>query len=55
MANHVWIIEMLYEGSWKSTVGAYITKSEAVRYKKEDWEDLHPDIKFRIRKYVAQQ
>lgn len=58
--NHVWIVEVLipiavnpFEGRWAPTVGVYMTRAEARRWKKEDWEYNEPYNTFRIRKYEA--
>lgn len=49
--NHIWLIEMFNKGKWLPTVGAYLTRADARRFKREDWEYDMPDTLFRIRKY----
>lgn len=56
MPNYIWVVEMLSEkGKWEPTVGCYLTRSDARREKKYDWEYNNPKDKFRIRKYVAEK
>lgn len=52
MRNHIWVVEMLENEKWLPTVGAYLTRAEARRFKKEDWEFNMPYYTYRIRKYV---
>jgi hypothetical protein len=48
---YLWVVEILSEGVWKPTVGAYLTREDARREKRYDWEFSLPNDKFRIKKY----
>jgi len=50
----IWIIEQASKYSeWEPTVGVALTRADARREKKYYWEENHPELKFRIRRYVT--
>jgi hypothetical protein len=49
--NYLWVVEMLENEWWRPTVGAYLTREDARREKRDYWEYCEPDDKFRIKKY----
>jgi hypothetical protein len=51
--NYLWVVEILEDGWWRPTVGAYLSRQDARREKAIDWEENMPHDKFRIKKYCA--
>jgi hypothetical protein len=52
--SKIWVIEMLIDGRWETTVGAYLTREWARDKKEHDWEYDYPNDKFRIKKYIRE-
>uniref|UniRef100_A0A6M3JG70 Uncharacterized protein n=1 Tax=viral metagenome TaxID=1070528 RepID=A0A6M3JG70_9ZZZZ len=54
--NTIWIVEVQEENTigWLPTVGIGLTRKEA-RGEKGNWEEFHPDDRFRIRPYVPRK
>ena len=59
--NYIWIVEMWMAHEtltgrgtdrWEPTVGAGVTKADAV-WKRREWCEKNPDDRFRIRRYEA--
>jgi len=53
--NYLWVVEMLCDGKWEPTVGAYFSREIASREMIVDWKFNNPKYRFRIRKYVQEQ
>lgn len=50
--NYLWVVEMLCDGKWEPTVGAYLSRERARQEMRYDWKFNNPTSEFRIRKYV---
>lgn len=50
--RYLWVVEMLINGKWESTVGAGCTRADARREKAGYWEYNNPADKFRVVKYT---
>lgn len=50
----IWIIEQQNRiGLWAPTVGAGLTRKEAVREMNHYWKFNFPEDKFRVKKYIS--
>ena len=53
MKRHIWVVEMLINKNWETTIGVKHTRS-AIRDDLFDWKYRNPGDKFRIRKYIPE-
>lgn len=49
--RHVWIVEILINGSWMETVGCALTRKDALKTLRF-WRSNNPTDKFRLHKYT---
>ena len=52
--ERIWVIEMLIDKKWETTIGVRLTKEDAKMFMRADWMHNMPDDKFRVRKYVPE-
>lgn len=53
--KYIWIVEIKFDGysTWEPTVGAGVTRRDAMRVMNDDWRrDDKSGDKFRVRKYA---
>lgn len=51
---HIWLIEQKdKDGLFRPTVGAGLTRGDAVREMNYYWKTNHPESRFRVKKYVS--
>jgi hypothetical protein len=53
MKRYIWVVEMLINKNWETTIGVKHTRS-AIRDDLFDWKYRNPSDKFRIRKYIPE-
>ena len=53
--NYLWVVEILRDGKWEPTVGAYLSRTMARQEMIYDWEFNNPTSEFRIRKYMQEK